>query len=98
MPDKDGLETIMDIQSHDPNAKIIAVLGGGSMLKESFLPFACAPGAVITLQKLVEINNFLRRSFNIGRRLVRLTLLGIVLRPPLKLIESDGALPDRTGR
>jgi CheY-like chemotaxis protein len=58
MPDRDGLETIMEIQSHDLTAKIIAVLGGGSMLKESFLPVAGALGAVITLQKPVDINEF----------------------------------------
>ena len=37
MPDKDGLETIMEIQSHNPTAKIIAVSGGGSMLKLSLI-------------------------------------------------------------
>ena len=58
MPDKDGLETIMEIQYHTPTAKIIAVSGGGSMLKESFLPVAGALGAVITLQKPVDINEF----------------------------------------
>ena len=58
MPDKDGLETIMEIQSHNPTAKIIAVSGGGSMLTESFLPAAGALGAVITLQKPVDINEF----------------------------------------
>lgn len=58
MPDKDGLETIMEIQSHNPTAKIIAVSGGGDMLKESFLPVAGALGAVMTLQKPVDINEF----------------------------------------
>jgi len=50
MPDTDGLETLMVIQSHNPTAKIIAVSCGGSMLKESFRSFAGVPGAMITLK------------------------------------------------
>lgn len=58
MPDKDGLETIIEIQSHNPTAKIIAVSGGGDMLKQSFLPVAGALGAIMTLNKPVDINEF----------------------------------------
>lgn len=58
MPDKDGLETIIEIQSYNPAAKIIAVSGGGEQLKTSFLPVAGALGAVATLQKPVDINEF----------------------------------------
>ena len=36
----------------------VAVSGGGDMLKESFLPVAGALGAVMTLQKPVDINEF----------------------------------------
>ena len=63
MPDKDGLETIMEIQSHNPTAKIIAVSGGGSMLKESFLPVAGALGAVIGIA-VATLNNPSARNIN----------------------------------
>lgn len=58
MPDKDRLETLVEIQSHNPTAKIIAVSGGGSMLKESFLPVAGALGAAMALKKSFNINEF----------------------------------------
>lgn len=58
MPDKDGLETIIEIQSHNPTAKINALSGGGDMLKQSFLPVAGALGAIMTLNKPVDINEF----------------------------------------
>lgn len=49
MPDKDGFETIRELQSVVPKVPIIAISGGG--LGETMLSMANALGAVDVLQK-----------------------------------------------
>lgn len=51
MPDKEGLETIQDLQNICPDIKIIAMSGGGRFGPNSYLPLAEKLGARKTLQK-----------------------------------------------
>lgn len=51
MPEKEGIETILEIRSTHPNAKIIAISGGGQVLAEDYLCLAKGLGAVGTLTK-----------------------------------------------
>jgi DNA-binding response OmpR family regulator len=51
MPEKEGLETIMDLRREFPAVKIIAVSGGGRTGSLNFLDIAKRLGARRTLQK-----------------------------------------------
>lgn len=51
MPDKEGLETIMELQQIDPLIKIIAMSGGGRMGARSYLELAEKLGAIHVLEK-----------------------------------------------
>ena len=51
MPNKEGIETIMDLRKVRPNLKIIAISGGGRMKNISFLDVAKKMGADVTLKK-----------------------------------------------
>ncbi len=51
MPEKEGLETIMEIRNEDPDVKIIAISGGGRQWNLDFLPAAVKFGADAALQK-----------------------------------------------
>jgi DNA-binding response OmpR family regulator len=51
MPEKEGLETIMDLRRVFPAVKIIAVSGGGRTGNLNFLDIAQRLGAQRTLQK-----------------------------------------------
>lgn len=51
MPQKEGLETIMDIRKINPSVKILAISGGGKVGPENFLLLADAVGANATLKK-----------------------------------------------
>jgi YesN/AraC family two-component response regulator len=51
MPEKEGLETIMEFRQNFPNAKIIAISGGGEIGNLSFLSVAKHLGALRTLTK-----------------------------------------------
>ncbi len=66
MPDKEGVETIKDIQSLYPKIKIIAMSGGGRLNGVDYLELASALGADKTFHKpfdrkelIKEINNLL---------------------------------------
>ncbi len=54
MPQKDGLQTIMDIKKDIPDLKIIAVSGGGRHVQMSTLDMAKYLGANATLSKPVS--------------------------------------------
>ena len=55
MPDQDGLETIQQFRSEFPQVKIIAMSGGGDMLRNvSYLFSARELGAVQVLRKPFE--------------------------------------------
>ena len=54
MPRKEGLEIIQYFQSHYPEAKIIAISGGGRLEPENYLCLAERFGAWRTLSKPIE--------------------------------------------
>jgi DNA-binding NarL/FixJ family response regulator len=51
MPDKDGVETIVEIRECLPGQKIVAMSGGGRFKKEEYLTLASAVGATHTVMK-----------------------------------------------
>ncbi len=51
MPEKDGIETIMDLKRQNPGLKIIAISGGGRAEPENYLHSAKLIGASRTLKK-----------------------------------------------
>jgi CheY-like chemotaxis protein len=54
MPEKEGLETIIELKRDYPHVKIIAISGGGAALDAQYLPSAKALGADRTLEKPFE--------------------------------------------
>lgn len=56
MPDQEGLETIMEIRKVDPDAKIIAISGGGRYGGGHFLELATALGASAALAKPFDLD------------------------------------------
>lgn len=59
MPDKEGLETISEIKAINPNAKIIAISGGGNTQNMSFLQLARKIGADRALKKPIKANELI---------------------------------------
>jgi DNA-binding response OmpR family regulator len=59
MPEKEGLETIIDIRREFPTAKIIAISGGGRAGNLNFLDVAQRLGAQRVLQKPFELQEML---------------------------------------
>lgn len=51
MPDKEGIETIVEIRESLPAQKIVAMSGGGRIKKEDYLAVAAAVGATYTISK-----------------------------------------------
>jgi CheY-like chemotaxis protein len=51
MPEKEGIETIMEVRKLNPSIKIMAISGGGKVGPENFLLLADAVGANATLKK-----------------------------------------------
>ena len=56
MPNKDGIETILELRKKKPNVKIIAVSGGGSTRRSNFLDMAKKLGADKVFAKPVDLN------------------------------------------
>ncbi len=54
MPEKEGIETIIEMRREDPNARIIAVSGGGRLGSMDFLVVAGKLGASEILRKPFE--------------------------------------------
>ncbi len=59
MPEKEGLDTIMDLKRDNPQAKIIAISGGGRAASVDFLELARNLGASHTLKKPFEPEDFI---------------------------------------
>ncbi len=59
MPEKEGLETIMELRKKYPALKIIAISGGGRFGPEGYLPGAKLLGADMALQKPLMQKEFL---------------------------------------
>ena len=51
MPEKEGIETIIELRQRDPNIKIIAISGGGRTSNQIFLDVAKKFGAIDVLAK-----------------------------------------------
>ncbi|MFP3944459.1 MAG: response regulator [Alphaproteobacteria bacterium] len=60
MPDKDGIETLLEIKSARPDMKVLAVSGGGEILNASYVDIADRLGADATLRKPVSIDRLCR--------------------------------------
>lgn len=60
MPEKDGLETIMEVRKEDQNVKIIAISGGGVSDPDDYLKMAKAFGADRTISKPVLREDLLK--------------------------------------
>lgn len=58
MPDKDGIETLLEIKQRQPRAKVLVVSGGGISSNTAMLDVADAMGADGVLQKPVEMDKF----------------------------------------
>ena len=60
MPDKEGLETIVDIKKEAPRVKIIAISGGGRITSQDLLLWAGKLGVNMTFSKPVDFDEFLK--------------------------------------
>ena len=60
MPEKEGLETIMELRLEFPDVKIVAMSGGGAIGPEYYLKTAKALGALRTLRKPIERDDLLK--------------------------------------
>lgn len=59
MPEKEGIETIMDLKRDFSDVKIIAISGGGRIDPEEYLHMAEKLGAQRTLTKPFELKELL---------------------------------------
>jgi DNA-binding response OmpR family regulator len=59
MPEKEGLETIFEVQTEFPKAKIIAMSGGGQLGSTTYLDIASQMGAQKILRKPFSIEELL---------------------------------------
>ena len=59
MPEKEGLETIMEFQRRSPEVKIIAISGGGKIAANEYLNLAKVLGAQKTFSKPFELKKLL---------------------------------------
>ena len=61
MPDQDGIGTINQLKKNHPGIKIIAISGGGRMLKEDYLGIAKMLGAHHTFTKPFDNKEFVEK-------------------------------------
>ena len=59
MPEKEGLETILDLRKDFPDVKIIAISGGGRLGPQNYIEMASAFGAKRTFTKPLDRKEFL---------------------------------------
>lgn len=73
MPEKEGLETIVEMRKKYPVLKIIAISGGGRISADGYLPGAKLLGADMVFQKpliqkeFLEAVSFLLKDLNIKK-------------------------------
>ena len=73
MPEKEGLETIVEMRKNYPDLKIIAISGGGRISADGYLPGAKLLGANMVFQKplvqkeFLEAVSFLLKDLNIKK-------------------------------
>jgi DNA-binding NarL/FixJ family response regulator len=51
MPEKEGMETIVEVRKRWPGVRVVAISGGGYMSASAYLTMASRLGAVKTLSK-----------------------------------------------
>lgn len=59
MPEKEGLETIIDLRREKPDVKIIAISGGGKYCSQDYLEVAEKFGANHSFAKPVDLHELL---------------------------------------
>jgi len=59
MPEKEGIETIIDLKNEFPDAKIIAMSGGGSLQPANYLALTEELGVLKTFEKPFSRNSLL---------------------------------------
>src|SRR3954468_10053754 len=59
MPEKDGIQTIIELLSHSPGVRIIAMSGGGQAKRLDLLGNASLLGAVLTIEKPFTIDEMI---------------------------------------
>jgi DNA-binding response OmpR family regulator len=59
MPEKEGIETIIELRNNFPEVKIIAMSGGGRMNADEYLALAKSLGVKATLTKPFELKELL---------------------------------------
>ena len=67
MPEKDGIETIIELLSHSPGIRIIAMSGGGQTKRLDLLGNLTLLGTVLTIEKpftLAEMMATVGRALN----------------------------------
>jgi DNA-binding response OmpR family regulator len=60
MPDKEGIETIIDLRKRKPKLKIVAMSGGGATNRMDFLDIARKLGADGALRKPINVGDLLK--------------------------------------
>jgi DNA-binding response OmpR family regulator len=59
MPERDGIETIRQIRQQRPDARVIAMSGGGQIEGCHYLKMATALGANMSLEKPIDVSRLL---------------------------------------
>jgi len=60
MPQKDGIASIMELKKTSPAVKVIAISGGGAVVRDfDYLEYARALGAIECLQKPIDPQDLL---------------------------------------
>ena len=59
MPEKEGLETIIEIRGKKKNLPVIVISGGGKVTADEYLNLAKVFGADYTFKKPIELDQFL---------------------------------------
>jgi DNA-binding NtrC family response regulator len=59
MPEKNGIETIIELLTHSPGTRIIAMSGGGQTKRLDLLGDAAMLGAVLTIEKPFTIDEMM---------------------------------------
>jgi len=60
MPEKEGMETILELRKINPSVKIIAISGGGRSVPEDYLNIAEYFGAVKSFKKPFDMADFIK--------------------------------------
>jgi DNA-binding NtrC family response regulator len=69
MPEKDGIETIVELLSHTPGTRIIAMSGGGQTKRLDLLGNLALLGSVLTIEKpftIAEMMSVVSRALQNG--------------------------------